>query len=42
MGIPELADAKDMPIYHEGMDPPDGSKEWKFGNLRFDWSESGQ
>ncbi|GHJ86767.1 hypothetical protein NliqN6_3169 [Naganishia liquefaciens] len=38
MGVPELADAKDMPIYQEGMDPPDGSKQWKFGNLRFDWN----
>lgn len=42
MGIADVADAKDMPIYEEGMQPPDGSGAWRFGNLRFDWSEYGE
>jgi hypothetical protein len=28
-----------IPAYEEGMQPPDGSGEWRFGNLRFDWGE---
>ena len=28
-----------IPAYEDGMRPPDGSGEWRFGNLRFDWGQ---
>lgn len=37
---PEANSSPSPPAYYEGMAPPDGSGEWKFGNLRFEWDKT--
>ncbi|KAJ9119528.1 hypothetical protein QFC22_003237 [Naganishia vaughanmartiniae] len=40
MGVPADLEGGAMPIYVQDMAPPDGSDDWKFGNLRFDWNST--
>ncbi|KAJ9096341.1 hypothetical protein QFC21_005161 [Naganishia friedmannii] len=40
MGVAQDLEGSAMPIYVQDMTPPDGSDDWKFGNLRFDWNST--